>query len=133
MIKWLQTLPPLVRVSTLSYVGFCTLAPLGFITHRWLGDFATVALLSVFFWPYPLLLSFQSWIDPTALAGVLADVFGVIVVFVFSSYVQRFFGEARPTGWHLYALGLWMWYVPLLMIQLVVYGVAYFAGLPVGE
>ena len=125
---------PIVAVSTTSYLVFCFLGPLGILLKPLLGEIADVGMMSVFLWPYPLLLSLQQWIKPgSGLSGFAADVFGLFVVVVFSFYVQRYFGYARPSGWRVYAWSLWIWYPPLLLLQGIVLGIAYLSGFPVGE
>gem|GEM_PF-6799146 len=94
-------------------------------------DFFTPFL---FVWPYSLLLSLQKWLYPIETSDfIAADVLGLVAVLLCGLIFDRRPVLRGQKGWKLYALSGLLWLIPLIGLELLVFGIALGLGWPVGE
>jgi len=130
-----QSISRFVRVSSISlYLIFCLLAPLGCLTEQhsttWLSALQVTALL----WPYTLLLALQHWVEPMSpFSFIVADIFGLLLVAVFVEAVLTWWSPDQTNNRILLRLTPFLWYVPLLLVQVAVSALFGALGYPVGE
>ena len=118
----------------IPYVGFCLLLPLGAASIELIGELADVLVLSTYLWPYPLLLSLQGLFEPGNWACILgADILGLGLVLVWGFGMYHMLPERVPIQRVLKPWGVVLWYVPLLVFQILVYLLALGADWPMGE
>lgn len=128
---------PIVVVGIVTYGLVSFSMPMGTILKPTLGEVADVVMMLGFLWPYPLLLSLRSLLPAQGVGALLA--FGVVVllglgvVWWFTSSVQERLGHDKWSSPRAYVWAPWLWFLPLLALQAVVYGLAFLVGLPVGE
>ena len=127
----------IVIVGIVAY-GLVSLSmPMGIILKPTLGEVADVVTMLGFLWPYPLLLSLQGLLPARGVGAWVA--FGMVVllglgvVWLFTAYVQERLGLNKWSNPRAYVWAPWIWFFPLVVLQGAVYGVAFLAGLPIGE
>lgn len=128
---------PVVVVGMVAYGLVSVSMPLGNLLKPALGEAADVVMMPGVLWPYPLFLSLQSVLPVEGTGAFLAFGFvvalGLIVVWSFTNHVQARLGHDRWANPRAYVWAPWIWFVPLAVVQVAVYGMAVLAGLPVGE
>ncbi len=128
---------PIVTVGIGAYALFSLAMPIGVILKPAVGEVADVIMMFGFVWPYSLFLSLQGLLPaqgtraPLAFSAVI--LFGLAIVWLFTSYVQKRLGYDRWSSRRAYLWAPWVWYLPLLALQVSVYALAILFGLPVGE
>lgn len=123
-----------LRVSVLSYLIFCVLAPLSeALPKSVFGEFVDILMMSAFVWPYPLLLSLQRLVSPDSwISFGAADVLGLVLVAGLGRAIDRRWGDRMSAPLAVLA-GLVAWPVLLAVVQLVAIGLALALGWPVWE
>ena len=92
-----------------------------------------VAQMSAFFWPYPLFLSLLKGLEGSTATWLLVDLLGLGAVVLGSAYAFRKLRALDVKQWFLYAVAPLIWYLPLLGVQLVAFGIAFILGMDIGE
>ncbi len=123
----------LVLISASLYAAFCSLPFLHPALRRVLGEPADVAQMSAFFWPYPLFLSLLKGLEGSTATWLLVDLLGLGAVVLGSAYAFRKLRALDVKQWFLYAVAPLIWYLPLLGVQLVAFGIAFILGMDIGE
>ena len=128
---------PIVGVGVGAYALVSLSMPMGMILKPMLGEAADAVSMVGMLWPYPLLLGLQS-VLPARGAGMFVVVGAVVllglgIVWSFTSHVQTRLGYNTWSEPRAYLWAPWLWSVPLIGLQAVVFGLAFLAGLPVGE
>lgn len=123
----------LVVEMMIIYVLFSTLNPIGLASKLALGELADLLMMAPYLWPYPLALALQRWV-PTGLTSVLCTfVVGPFIVFVSGLYLGKRFRSFFQVGWRRHVCSIFMWYVPLFIVQAAVIFIAWLSGWPIGE
>ena len=123
----------LVLISASLYAAFCSLPFLHPALRTVLGEPADVAQMSAFFWPYPLFLSLLKGLEGSTATWILVDLLGLGAVVLGSAYAFRKLRALGVKQWFLYAVAPLIWYLPLLGVQLVAFGIAFILGMDIGE
>ena len=123
----------LVLISASLYAAFCSLPLLHPALRNALGELADVAQMSAFFWPYPLFLSLLKGLEGSTATWILVDLLGLGAVVLGSAYAFRKLRALGVKQWFLYAVAPLIWYLPLLGVQLVAFGIAFILGMDIGE
>jgi hypothetical protein len=125
---------PLVVASGGLYLAYCLIAPLGwFSEHYGAGRLATLRFTALF-WPYPLLLALQHWVEPGMPGSfIVADVFGLVVVLGSVEYLESWSSSREGRERVLRRLLPILWFMPLLIVQVFFAMLAGVLGYPVGE
>lgn len=128
---------PIVGMGVVAYGLVSFSMPMGMILKPTLGEVADVVSMLGLLWPYPLVLVLQSVLPVRGVGAFLAIgvvvLLGLGVVWSFTSYVQKRLGYGRWSNPRAYLWAPWLWFAPLVALQSVVYGLAFWASLPVGE
>ncbi len=128
---------PIVVVGIVIYALISLSMPMSIVLKSTLGEVTDVVMMLGYLWPYPLLLSLQSVLPAQGVGSLVA--FGLVVlsglaiVWSFTSYVQKRLGHDNWSDPRAYVWAPWLWFLPLMALQAGVYGLAFLAGLPVGE
>jgi hypothetical protein len=124
---------PIVLFSAMFYLCFCLICNVNVfvdLDH----DIDKYLTMSVYLWPYPLLLCLQTWLHPDkSINFIIAYIVGFSLILFFSSWIQRIYGFNKPKRIVALSLSLFLWYVPLLLIQVILYFSISLMGYPVGE
>jgi hypothetical protein len=119
---------------TSLYLAFCSFAFVRLLVRAVLPRVAAFGEMTAFFlWPYPFLLSVQKWWPTTNAGWWAAYALGMCLVFAFGCILQARWGASEGSRWKIYGLSIWLWYAPLLMLQVFTYGVAAALGWPRAE
>ncbi len=123
----------LVLISASLYAAFCSLPFLHPTLRTVFGEAADVAQMTAFFWPYPLFLSLLKGLEGNTGTWILVDLLGLGAVVLGSAYGFRKLRALGVRQWFLYAVAPLIWYLPLLGVQLVAFGIAFVLGMDIGE
>ena len=120
---------------SLGYVLSSLLPFIGIIIGDIFGEYGEIFGLSIFLWPYPLILSLQSWVDINSWVTVLLFyILGLGLVVIFGHYFQKIFKIGSEKKWYSYAWLIIIWPIPLILLQVISAAfVGLILGLPVGE
>ncbi len=119
---------------SLGYVLYSLFPFIGMATGDSLGEYGEIFGLSVFLWPYPLILSLQSWIDMNSWTFLLFYPLGLGLVIIFGHYFQKIFKISDDRKWYSHAYLILLWPIPLILLQVISAAfVGLVLGLPVGE
>jgi len=122
----------LVVEMMIIYVLFSTLNSIGLAFKPALGELADLLMMTGLLWPYPLALALQRWVPPGT--GLLYTfVVGPLMVFAFGLYLEKRFRLFFQVAWRLHLASLFLWYVPLLIVQSVAIFIGWLSGWPIGE
>ena len=117
-----------------AYLLFSSLAVIGSVAKPAIGELADALWMTSVLWPYPLILALQHWVPNPGMACFLTVfVGGLLLVFLFGSYLERRYPSLSKRSWRAYALSCVLWYVPLLVVQIVVVCAVWTMGYPIGE
>ncbi len=118
----------------MGYVLSSLLPVIGMAIGDSLGEYGEIFGFSTLLWPYPLILSLQSWIDINSGALLLLYPIGLGLVIIFGHYFQKIFKISGERKWYLYVWLILMWPIPLILLQVISVAFVWFVlGLPVGE
>ncbi len=119
---------------SVGYVLYSLLPFIGMAIGDNLGEYGEIFRFSMFLWPYPLILSLQSWIDMSSRTLLLFYPLGLVLVIIYGHYFQRIFRISGDGKWHLHVWFILMWPIPLIVLQVISVAFVWFVlGLPVGE
>ena len=125
---------PVISWMSVGYVLYSLLPFIGMAIGDSLGEYGEIFGLSVFLWPYPLILSLQSWIETNSMTLLLFYPLGLGLVIIFGHYFQKIFKISDERKWYLYVWLILMWPIPLILLQVVSAAFVWFVlGYPVGE
>jgi hypothetical protein len=103
----------------------------------WYLSFVAITLLGfrvlVFLWPYPLLLCLQKWIPESLEAFIGAWFVGLGLVFGVGLLAQRIARFRRLDAVAAAVFSLFLWPLPLAVVELTAWAVAASLGWPYGE
>ncbi len=115
-----------------GYVVYSSLAVLGHLAKPTLGEVADFLAMSAVVWPYPLMLALQTWASPGSLSW-LFFIGGLFVAVVFGVFIQRRFPILSQGTWWSHAAALTLWFIPLVVLEVITVATVWAIGYPVGE
>ncbi len=119
---------------SVGYVLYSLLPFIGMVIDESLGEYGEIFGFSIILWPYPLILSLQSWIDMNSRTLLFFYPLGLGLVIIFGHYVQKIFKISGDRKWYSYVWSVLMWPIPLILLQVISAAFVWFVlGLPVGE
>ena len=125
---------PVISWMSVGYVLYSLLPFIGMAIGDSLGEYGEIFRFSMFLWPYPLILSLQSWIDMNSRTLLLFYPLGLGLVIIYGHYFQKIFKISGDRKWYLYVWSILMWPIPLILLQVISVAFVWFVlGLPVGE
>jgi len=77
---------PVISWMSVGYVLYSLLPFIGMSIGDSLGEYGEIFRFSMFLWPYPLILSLQSWIDITSNTLLLFYPLGLGLVIIYGHY-----------------------------------------------
>ena len=124
----------ILKFSISTYIIFCLLFFVKYLRPI-LGELSDIFMMSIYLWPYPLALSLQKWINPDSyLNWMFLDFLGLLIVYLFAVIIgkilEKYFNFKDKV---LLIIGSTIWYIPLFIIQIIVYWIAISYGRPYGE
>ena len=125
---------PVICWMSVGYVLYSLLPFVGMAIGDSLGEYGEIFRYSMILWPYPLILSLQSWIDMSSRTLLLFYPLGLVLVIIYGHYFQKVFKISGDGKWHLHVWFILMWPIPLIVLQIISAAFVWFVlGLPVGE
>ncbi len=119
---------------SVGYVLYSLLPIIGMSIGDSLGEYGEIFGFSIILWPYPLMLSLQSWIDVNSRILLLFYPLGLGLVVIFGHYFQKVFKLSGDRQWYLYVWLILLWPIPLILLKVISVAFVWFVlGLPVGE
>ncbi len=133
-MKSLFTKYPVICWMSLGYVLYSLLPFVGMAIGDSLGEYGEIFRFTMFLWPYPLILSLQSWIDMNSRTLLLFYPLGLVLVIISGHYFQKVFKISGDRKWYLHVWFILMWPIPLIILQVISVAFVWFVlGLPIGE
>ena len=92
------------------------MAPLGWFSEHHGAGTVSVLQFTAVFWPYPLLLALQHWVEPGPASFVIVDVFGLAVVLGSVEYLETWSSSHEGRERLLRRLLPVLWFIPLVVV-----------------
>ncbi len=90
---------------------------------------------SLWVWPYSLLLPLQKFVSPdTKSSFIVVYILGLIIAFGSGRYVEkRSQWGVPPQPFYKYWWTMFLWILPIILLELIVFIFAFVFGWPIGE
>ena len=125
---------PVISWLSLGYVLYSLLPLIGMVIDDSLGEYGEIFVFSMFLWPYPLILTLQSWINMDSTILLLIYPLGLGIVIIFGHYFEMIFKISSDREWYFYIWLILLWPIPLILLQVISAAFVWLVlGLPVGE
>ena len=125
---------PVISWMSVGYVLYSLLPLIGMAIGESLGEYDEIFGYSMFLWPYPLILTLQSWVDMNSTTLLLIYPLGLGLVIIFGHYFEKIFKISSDREWYFYVWLILLWPIPLILLQVISAAFVWFVlGLPVGE
>ncbi len=119
---------------SVGYVLYSLLPLIGMAIGDSLGEYGEIFGYSMFLWPYPLILTLQSWMDMNSTTLLLFYPLGLVLVIIFGHYFEKIFKISSDREWYFYVWLILLWPIPLIILQVISATFVWLVlGLPVGE
>jgi len=125
---------PILLYSVMFYVYFIIINITVRVFREKLNELYDYVAITGYLWPYPFLLSFQTWINPNSTKSIIiAYIIGLGIIIIFFMWIQKLIGKNKLSTIVAIITSLFLWYIPLLIIQVACFIIMDLMGYPVGE
>ena len=116
------------------YLLFSSLFFVGRAAKPILGELADLLSMTAYLWPYPLILALQNWFpQPGFFSLAIVYLIGLFLVLRLGSYLESTFPISSKPRWLVNLIPIFIWYTPLLFVQILVVFTVWIMGYPIGE